>query len=554
MNDAVGLNQLYHPMMEGFTAVSFRAPMATDGAQSFEHSSGVDPDDPDAGGFTSEDAECAEANYPSVLAGHAFGALAGGDFDYVTMPQASRARGGTANGGFMFHPPEFELEDYFGVNSDNNVSAPSTTGYVVAAPGVGFAVGTPNTDGTIADGGGIFRINTNPVFEIASSTGDVQVFYGQDDGGVGYLYVSGTGAMRVPTGTNAQRPSISVNGEIRVNTDATALEFYQGGWQQLTPGGVTTYEALTDTPSGYGSSGDVVTSTGAAHQYETPVTTFTGVANQLVRTNGSGLLDAFVTPPSPPTWLALTDTPGSFTSLKICSVNSGATAIHFGGPEVTTAGEIDMNTQLIKNVANTPGTGGDALNVTIAVATFMPLLGGTFQGTVTHNDNQKIEIGTLGADGEIYSDGTDFYIGSTGTADLRINSDMYLRADSRKIWFGLGEDASIYYDGTDFVLHPHEVGTGAVRIGTGDSDKLVFGQGKDASIYYDGTDLRINAKDVGVGKTTFDGVVNAVGGFQDNGTAGVDVSQFTFYDSDLFLHTVTVSGGLITEWTVGEGA
>ena len=44
----------------------------------------------------------------------------------------------------------------------------------------------------------------------------------------GKVTVEGTGALKVPAGTTAQRPGSSVAGDIRYNTTASSLEFYTG--------------------------------------------------------------------------------------------------------------------------------------------------------------------------------------------------------------------------------------------------------------------------------------------------------------------------------------
>ena len=56
----------------------------------------------------------------------------------------------------------------------------------------------------------------------------------------------GTESMTVPRGTTAQRPSLSINGEFRYNTDNDAFEGYQNGsWLEVMLGGVTTFSAGT---------------------------------------------------------------------------------------------------------------------------------------------------------------------------------------------------------------------------------------------------------------------------------------------------------------------
>ena len=151
MNGELALNQLYHPCMEGFSALSFRAPMCVAGAHSLEHNSSA--------GFSNDDADCHETYSPSVMAAHAFGGVEGASFEYYNQPEFSRARGGTASGGVMFHPPHLELEDYYGINTnlETGGSGIQTTGWVLAAPGVGFALGQPNADGSLQNKSVVIR-------------------------------------------------------------------------------------------------------------------------------------------------------------------------------------------------------------------------------------------------------------------------------------------------------------------------------------------------------------------------------------------------------------
>lgn len=55
----------------------------------------------------------------------------------------------------------------------------------------------------------------------------------------GVVEVSGTSAMKIPSGTSVQRPSSATIGEIRYNVDAATYEGYgENGWDQL-GGGAT---------------------------------------------------------------------------------------------------------------------------------------------------------------------------------------------------------------------------------------------------------------------------------------------------------------------------
>jgi hypothetical protein len=60
------------------------------------------------------------------------------------------------------------------------------------------------------------------------------------------LDVGGTGAMKVPVGTSAERPSSPANGMIRVNTTTGKLEYYLNGWNSVGGGLIATGGTVTD--------------------------------------------------------------------------------------------------------------------------------------------------------------------------------------------------------------------------------------------------------------------------------------------------------------------
>lgn len=100
----------------------------------------------------------------------------------------------------------------------------------------------------ITDGNG----TNNPTFRLASNA-----------------VLPGTGAVRIPVGTTAQRPS-GVNGQIRYNTDTNAFEVYENSsWSNLPAGAVT----LINT--GTGLTGGPITTTGTI-SIDSTVVTLTG--------------------------------------------------------------------------------------------------------------------------------------------------------------------------------------------------------------------------------------------------------------------------------------
>jgi hypothetical protein len=237
---AVGLYSILHPFHEAFAAIAFRPQLWLSNSPRFE----TNPQVPAV--LVQRD----ELVRPQVLAMRAWGgqSLASGDYTYVQSPSTSRARGGTANGGVMFMPPRFEMEDYYGVNSALSVTATTganaTTSYVLAAPGVVFALGLPRADGTLlANAVTIaqdYTVGAQPLVVRHNST---EIVRGYDNGTdvVVELGQGGHGAIRIPTGTTAQRPAVA-SGLVRINTSGAnhVVEFYDtvsAAWVTLSSGG-----------------------------------------------------------------------------------------------------------------------------------------------------------------------------------------------------------------------------------------------------------------------------------------------------------------------------
>lgn len=108
---------------------------------------------------------------------------------------------------------------------------------------------------------------------------------------------------------------------------------------------------------------------------------------------------------------------------------------------------------------------------------------GPYNAERVWNDNQHARFGTLGADGDIYSDGVDLFIDNPsgnpinlqvgGVTRLQVTSSGFnlvgdqLFNDNEKIIFGDGSDVEMYWNGTVFVISPSvPVSSG----GTGASD------------------------------------------------------------------------------------
>lgn len=225
---------VHYPFAMSNNTVTWRPHLYQNGLTSLEHN-------PDAGIDTIRQREQSQ---PTVLIARAWGAQATDGFAYTEQPGDSLARGGTVSGGLLFQPPEFMMEDYLGVGSSNgrNVDSPTTTSWLAAATGVGFAIGHPNTDGGLAaKSWTIARSGETTTISALDSTRTSQAMMTMQlvqSGGAIKCAFAGTAGLRIPSGTTAQRWASATGGEIRVNTTLTpdAVEYYNAGasnWVRL---------------------------------------------------------------------------------------------------------------------------------------------------------------------------------------------------------------------------------------------------------------------------------------------------------------------------------
>ena len=231
--EARDLYTIFHPLHESFAALSFRPQLWVARYPHFERNPQVGV----------EMAERDEQRRPQVLAMRAWGAQNSdiGDWDYKESATSSRSRGGTANGGIMFAPPRFEGEDYFGIRSGENVedvtSDAATRSYVLATPGVSFALGRPDLSGGLKTGG-ITITQAEPTADrallIAQDGSELIKAYDDGTDTIVELAQGGTAAIRIPTGTDAQRPTTPASGMVRVNNQVSPqkLEFYDSSTSQ----------------------------------------------------------------------------------------------------------------------------------------------------------------------------------------------------------------------------------------------------------------------------------------------------------------------------------
>lgn len=238
---ARSLSMVWHPFLEGFAELAFRPQFMESGGVEITHTSTLEVE-----GVVED-----ETSRPQVLAMRTWGAQSGNEWDYVETPWEARARGGTAHGGVLFSPPCYELEDYLGINTVENVRTLSTASYLAVAPGVGFALGTP----TVA--GGLGSRSVVIAQDLTDTDNDRLLVRQVDSSGVHQTLVTaqldqatdeqvvtieGTEALGIPRGTTAQRPTAlgPFGGQFRVNTDIDSgndvPEYYDSqnaSWRQF---------------------------------------------------------------------------------------------------------------------------------------------------------------------------------------------------------------------------------------------------------------------------------------------------------------------------------
>ena len=257
---------LHHPTMESFNSISFRPELHVIDQISHRNS----------GSYDQEEAFKAEQLAPQTLVIDAFGGTnLAGHHNYNESPESSYARGGTADGGILLHPPHLTLDDYFSFNSTKTVTDLITTGYMVLAPGVSFALGTPRIGGGLNAKSIVITqlapgLNPNTPLVVqqldsARAATDILLIELDQNTGERQVVIYGNEHITIPRGTTAQRSSAFslAGGEIRINTNVSAgvdiLEFYDNQastWKQLgSGGGASTFVALTDTPPNYTGAG-----------------------------------------------------------------------------------------------------------------------------------------------------------------------------------------------------------------------------------------------------------------------------------------------------------
>ena len=136
----------------------------------------------------------------------------------------------------------------------------------------GLALALANTVGT-----GILNVRSSATVNLLTITGTSdQIAVSDGAGSVGNPTIAlasnpiipGSAAVRVPTGTTAERSAFAGNGDIRYNTDTALFEGYlNGSWSSFASG-----SGVTSVATGTGLTGGPITSTGTISIADTAVT------------------------------------------------------------------------------------------------------------------------------------------------------------------------------------------------------------------------------------------------------------------------------------------
>lgn len=142
------------------------------------------------------------------------------------------------------------------------------------------------------------------------STPDVTVatFLGSGNVGIGVtnpdvkLHVAGTGAIIIPSGTTSQRPSGTIDGMLRVNTETGFLEVYKGGWISVIPDDpshshTTGWEIIMRTSGKKNQQGNTSTNSSfgypGSNNFRSITASSTGASSRTSFGDAVGLYDAF---------------------------------------------------------------------------------------------------------------------------------------------------------------------------------------------------------------------------------------------------------------------
>ncbi len=286
------------------------------------------------------------------------------------------------------------ITDGNGVAGNPTVSLTGTVG----------ALASLATTGVLVTGGGSVNARV-----IAGTSGEISVANGDGSAGnptvalASNPVVPGTGGLRLPTGTTAERTSI--NGYLRYNSELGIFEGYaNGAWVtvMIPPGGGVISVAASGGTTGMSFSGSPITSTGTFTLTGTlgvangGTGSTTLAANNVLLGNGTSALQA-VAPGTAGNVLTSNGTTWASSALAVVStISFGTTGLT---PSTATSGAVTVaGTLAVANggtgVTTSTGTGSTVLSTSPTFVT--PILGTPTSVTLTNGTGLPIGTGVSG--------------------------------------------------------------------------------------------------------------------------------------------------------------
>ncbi len=165
----------------------------------------------------------------------------------------------------------------------------------------------------------------------------------------GDVIMSGTGAMKIPSGDNAQRPTPPSNGMLRYNSTSNKFEGYQGGvWQDLLTNAATASAAGSDGQVQFNNSGALGASAGLSFTSSTGAMTV-GRSATIGSTDVNGVLIAGAATGIAPT----ISSTGSDTNVSLNFATKGAGSFNFSAGSFNAATFSAVNDAFVTVAGNT---------------------------------------------------------------------------------------------------------------------------------------------------------------------------------------------------------
>ena len=184
--------------------------------------------------------------------------------------------------------------------------------------------------------------------------------------------------------------------------------------------------------------------------------------------------------------------------------------------------------------------------LTTALATKLPLAGGTMTGDVTYSDNVKAQFGTSN-DLQIYHDGNHSRIVESGSGDMIIQGDefslMNVAGDEYMIFADNNSFVKLYYDGSNKLS---TTSTGVDVTGTITADALTVDDITiNGSTISDGGSITIDTEGDFIVDSEGDVYLDAAGNDWNLNSAGTNVLKVTNTSGDISIKSMTSDKDLI---------